>query len=32
MRVNLTGVLHVTHAYLPDMIERGWTADRTAAA
>jgi 3-oxoacyl-[acyl-carrier protein] reductase len=24
MRVNLTGVLHVTHAYLNDMIERGW--------
>jgi 3-oxoacyl-[acyl-carrier protein] reductase len=24
MRVNLTGVLHVTHAYLADMIERGW--------
>jgi 3-oxoacyl-[acyl-carrier protein] reductase len=24
MRVNLTGVLHVTHAYLSDMIERGW--------
>ena len=24
MRVNLTGVLHVTHAYLPDMLERGW--------
>ncbi len=24
MRVNLTGVLHVTHTYLPDMIERGW--------
>ncbi len=24
MRVNLTGVLHVTHAYLPDMLERKW--------
>jgi 3-oxoacyl-[acyl-carrier protein] reductase len=24
MRVNLTGVLHVTHAYVGDMIERGW--------
>ena len=24
MRVNLTGVLHVTHAYLGDMIERRW--------
>jgi NAD(P)-dependent dehydrogenase (short-subunit alcohol dehydrogenase family) len=24
MRVNLTGVLHVTHTYLGDMIERGW--------
>jgi 3-oxoacyl-[acyl-carrier protein] reductase len=24
MRVNLTGVLHVTHTYLADMIERGW--------
>jgi len=24
MRVNLTGVLHVTHAYLSDMIDRGW--------
>jgi 3-oxoacyl-[acyl-carrier protein] reductase len=24
MRVNLTGVLHVTHSYLPDMIERKW--------
>jgi len=24
MRVNLTGVLHVTHSYLPDMLERGW--------
>jgi NAD(P)-dependent dehydrogenase (short-subunit alcohol dehydrogenase family) len=24
MRVNLTGVLHVTHTYLSDMIERGW--------
>ncbi len=24
MRVNLTGVLHVTHAYLPAMIECGW--------
>jgi len=24
MRVNLTGVLHVTHTYLPDMIEQGW--------
>jgi NAD(P)-dependent dehydrogenase (short-subunit alcohol dehydrogenase family) len=24
MRVNLTGVLHVTHAYLRDMIGRGW--------
>src|SRR5690606_12393095 len=24
MRVNLTGVLHVTHTYLPDMIEHGW--------
>jgi NAD(P)-dependent dehydrogenase (short-subunit alcohol dehydrogenase family) len=24
MRVNLTGVLHVTHSYLRDMIDRGW--------
>lgn len=24
MRVNLTGVLHVTRVYLPDMIERKW--------
>lgn len=24
MRVNLTGVLHVTRAYVPDMIERRW--------
>ena len=24
MRVNLTGVLHVTHAYLPAMIEQKW--------
>jgi 3-oxoacyl-[acyl-carrier protein] reductase len=24
MRVNLTGVLHVTRAYLPDMLERKW--------
>ena len=24
MRVNLTGVLHVTHAYLPPMIAQGW--------
>jgi 2-hydroxycyclohexanecarboxyl-CoA dehydrogenase len=24
MRVNLTGVLHVTHSYLGDMIERRW--------
>ncbi|MSO78165.1 MAG: SDR family oxidoreductase [Acidimicrobiia bacterium] len=24
MRVNLTGVLHVTHAYLPDMLEQKW--------
>jgi 3-oxoacyl-[acyl-carrier protein] reductase len=24
MRVNLTGVLHVTHSYLADMVERGW--------
>jgi 3-oxoacyl-[acyl-carrier protein] reductase len=24
MRVNLTGVLHVTHCYVGDMIERGW--------
>jgi NAD(P)-dependent dehydrogenase (short-subunit alcohol dehydrogenase family) len=24
MRVNLTGVLHVTHTYLGDMIEHGW--------
>jgi 3-oxoacyl-[acyl-carrier protein] reductase len=24
MRVNLTGVLHVTHSYLPGMLERGW--------
>src|SRR5262245_24844909 len=24
MRVNLTGVLHVTHTYLPDMLEHGW--------
>ncbi len=24
MRVNLTGVLHVTRTYLPDMIERKW--------
>jgi NAD(P)-dependent dehydrogenase (short-subunit alcohol dehydrogenase family) len=24
MRVNLTGVLHVTHRYLPDMLEREW--------
>ncbi len=24
MRVNLTGVLHVTHAYLPAMLEKGW--------
>jgi 3-oxoacyl-[acyl-carrier protein] reductase len=24
MRVNLTGVLHVTHTYLGDMLERGW--------
>jgi 3-oxoacyl-[acyl-carrier protein] reductase len=24
MRVNLTGVLHVTHTYLPDMIEQRW--------
>lgn len=24
MRVNLTGVLYVTHSYLPGMLERGW--------
>ncbi|MEX2255435.1 MAG: SDR family oxidoreductase [Acidimicrobiia bacterium] len=24
MRVNLTGVLHVTHTYVPDMIEAKW--------
>ena len=24
MRVNLTGVLHVTHCYVGDMIEQGW--------
>jgi len=24
MRVNLTGVLHVTHSYLPGMLEREW--------
>jgi 2-hydroxycyclohexanecarboxyl-CoA dehydrogenase len=24
MRVNLTGVLHVTHTYLPGMVDKGW--------